>query len=127
VSGIILSISFTKRDVAMKFTTTSNYTYRAGIGNVPKAWIDFGHEDHEDSIWKYFKDNTKCWDWDACFDEEHDFVFQDGKAFRLYYSGWSEWHHEDDEKNGLQDEVTIEEISLDEANVPEKHMERNWL
>lgn len=111
----------------MKFTTTENYTYRAGIGNIPKSWIDYGYEDHKDSVWKYFNDNIKVWDWDDCFDEEHDFVFEDSKAFRLHYSGWAEWYHEDDDENGLKDEVWIEEIALKDAKVPDKNVGRDWL
>jgi hypothetical protein len=111
----------------MKFTTTDNYTYRAGIGNVPKSWIDYGHEDHRDSIWKYFGNHIKLWDWDEAGSEIHDFVFEDDKAFRLLYSWWSEWYHEDDEQNGLKDEVFIEEISIDEAKVPDKNIGRDWL
>jgi hypothetical protein len=75
----------------------------------------------------YFYDNIKCWDWDSAFDEEHDFVFDDGKAFRLYYSGWAEWHHENDDDNGLKDKRWVEEITVDEANVPDKTPERDWL
>ena len=111
----------------MKFTTTDNYTYRAGIGNVPKSWIDYGLEDHKDSIWKYFYDKIKLWDWDECGSETHDFVFDDGKAFRLEYSWWSEWYHDDDEENGLKDETFIEEISIDDAKVPDKNIGRDWL
>lgn len=111
----------------MKFTTTENKTYRVGVGEIPKPWIGYPDKNQEESIKKYFYDNIKCWDWDYCFDETHDFVFEDGSAFRLEYSGWSEWHHEDDEKNGLKDEWHIEKISIDDANVPEKTMKRDWL
>ncbi len=119
----------------MKFTTTENTTWRAGIGKIPKAWIEYtsfrNDEDLEDiyksSITKYFYKNIKMWDWDVCGDEVHDFVFEDGKAFRLNYSWWAEWHHDDDEENGLKDEWYIEEISIEEANVPEKNVRRDWL
>jgi len=110
----------------MKFTTTDNYTYRGGIGNVPKAWINY-NMDYKDSIWEYFYKNIKHWDYDTCDNETHDFVFEDGKAFRLEYSYWSEWHHEDEEENGLRCEETIEEISIDDANVPSKIVGRDWL
>ena len=110
----------------MKFNTTENHTYRNG-GYIPKPWIDCSEETHKDCIWNYFKKHIKVWDWDNAFDEEHDFLFEDGKAFRLYYSGWSEWHHEDDEENGLKDDVYIEEISNDEAKVPCKNSKRDWL
>lgn len=111
----------------MKFTTTENIAYRMGIGYVPKNWIECEGKDYEDSIRKYFNDHIRIWDWDCAFDETHDFVFEDGKAFRLEYSGWSEWHHEDDEENGLKQTYYIEEISIDEAKVPEKTIGRDWL
>lgn len=112
----------------MKFTTTENTTYRAGIGKVPKPWIEYTDiTTHEAAIKKYFYDRIKAWDWDCAFDETHDFVFEDGKAFRLEYSGWSEWHHENEDENGLKDEWYIEEISIVDANVPEKKIGRDWL
>lgn len=119
----------------MKFTTTENVTYRAGIGHIPKKWIEYDkfkkHEDLEDiyksSIRKYFYENIKSYDWDNAGDETHDFVFEDGKSFRLKYHWWSEWYHEDDEKNGLYDEYEITEITIDEANVPEKKVIRDWI
>lgn len=119
----------------MKFTTTQNTTYRNGIGKIPKPWIEYSsfkqYEEYEDvyrsSIIKYFYDEIKRWDWDVCGDETHDFVFEDGKAFRLEYSWWSEWFHDDEEENGLKDEYYIEEISLEDAKVPEKKIGRDWL
>lgn len=111
----------------MKFTTTENTTFRPGIGKIPKAWIEYPDMDHDGSIREYFWKHVKCWDWDNCFDEEHDFVFEDGKAFRLFYSGWAEWYHENDDENGLKDEWYIEEISIDDAKVPEKKIGRDWL
>lgn len=119
----------------MKFTTTENTVYRAGIGNIPKAWIEYTafdkYKDYGDvytnSIKKYFYDHIRIYDWDECGNENHDFVFEDGKSFRLEYSWWSEWYHDDDEKNGLKQEYYIEEISIDEANVPEKKIGRDWL
>jgi hypothetical protein len=111
----------------MKFTTTNNHTYRAGIGNVPKSWIDYGYANHKESVWKYFNKNIKLWDWDEGGSETHDFVFEDGKAYRLEYSWWSEWYHKDDEENGLKDEVYIEVIALEDAKVPDKNVGRDWL
>lgn len=119
----------------MKFTTTENTIYRAGIGKIPKAWVEYKtfdpYEDYGDvyknSIKKYFYAHIKLWDYDVCGNETHDFVFEDGKAFRLEYSWWAEWYHEDDDENGLKSEYHIEEISIDEANVPEKKLGRDWL
>lgn len=109
----------------MKFNTTENKTYRGKIGYVPKPWLDYGLN-HRESIVKYFNQNIKIWDWDVCGDETHNFVFEDGKAFRLEYEWWSEWYHDDDEENGLKDEYHIQEIDIDEANVPSK-VQRDWL
>jgi hypothetical protein len=119
----------------MKFTTTRNTTYRQGVGTVPKAWIEYTSfgpdEDLEDvynsSIMKYFYEHIKLWDWDVCGDGTHDFVFEDGKAFRLQYSWRVEGYHEDDEENGLKDEWYIEDISFEDANVMGKEKERDWL
>ena len=109
----------------MKFTTTYNVTNRYPIGDVPKPWIDYG-KDHMDSIRHYFYREIKLYDWDVCGEETHDFLFEDGKAFRLEYSWWSEWYHDDDEENGLKDEYYIEEIDPETAKLPSK-MERDWL
>jgi hypothetical protein len=111
----------------MKFTTTRNVTYRLGIGYVPKKWIEAKNEDHRLAIISYFYEEIKLWDWDICGDQTHDFVFDDGKAYRLEYSWWSEWHHKDEEENGLKDEYTIEKIDIEEANVPEKKTKRDWI
>lgn len=111
----------------MKFTTTRNITYRSGIGYVPKNWIEAKNDVHRSVIKSYFYDEIKLWDWDISGEQTHDFVFDDGKAYRLEYSWWSEWHHEDEEENGLKDEYTIEEIDIEEANVPEKRTVRDWI
>ena len=109
----------------MKFTTTYNVTNRPSIGAIPKPWIDYD-KDHMDSIYEYFYREIKLYDWDECGNETHDFLFEDGKAFRLEYSWWSEWYHDDDEQNGLKDEYFIEEIDPEKAKLPSK-IERDWL
>jgi hypothetical protein len=118
----------------MKFTTTENKTYRIGIGEIPKPWIEYKLKEYEepDTIYKnailtYFRNNIRLYDFDQAGDETHDFVFEDGKAFCLEYSWWSEWHHEDEEQNGIRDKYYIEEIALEDAQVPEKTMRRDWL
>lgn len=110
----------------MKFTTTYNTIYRGNIGEVPKSWIECESKNHKECIGKYFYSNIKLYDWDVCGDETHDFLFDDGKAFRLEYSWWSEWYHEDDEENGLKDEYYIEAIDPSEATVP-TGKSRDWL
>ncbi len=117
----------------MKFTTTDNTVYRAGIGTIPKAWIEYTfkrYEEYEDvyksSIMKYFDERIRHWDFDVCGDETHDFVFEDGKAFRLEYSWWrDDWAEEDEDC--LKHEFNIEEISIDQTDVPEKKIGRDWL
>lgn len=111
----------------MKFTTTTNKTYRRSLGYVPKPWIEYEGLDHKQSISKFFNSNIRVWDWDEGFDEEHDFVFDDGSAYRLTYSGWAEWHHDDEEENGLKQEWFIEKIGIDEANVLDKKAGRDWI
>jgi hypothetical protein len=117
----------------MKFTTTDNTVYRAGIGSIPKAWIEYTFKRYEEygdvyksSIMKYFYERIRHWDFDVCGDETHDFVFEDGKSFRLEYSWWrDDWAKEDEDC--LKHEYYIEEITIDEANVPEKNIGRDWL
>lgn len=111
----------------MKFTTTKNAIYRAGIGKIPKPWIEYKRKNNVESIHKYFYDNIKRWDWDVCGTEIHDFVFENGKAYRIEYSWWSEWYHKNDDDNGLKDVWYLQEISIDKANVPEKKIGRDWL
>lgn len=110
----------------MKFTTTYHTTFRTGIGRVPKSWIECKSKTHEDCIVRYFYQNIKLYDWDTCGDETYDFLFDDGRAFRLEYSWWSEWHHEDEELIGLRDEYYINEIASSEANVPTEKA-RDWI
>jgi hypothetical protein len=110
----------------MKFTTTYNTRYRAGVGDIPKPWIEHQNVDHLEIIDTYFDRKIKHWDFDVCGDETHDFVFEDGKAFRLKYEWWrDDWAEEDEDC--LKHELYIEEISLEEANVPEKKIGRDWL
>lgn len=110
----------------MKFTTTNNRTYRRGIGNIPKPWIEYTGKNHIDSVYEYFDEKLKHWDFDIAGDETHDFVFEDGKAFRLEYSWWrDDWAGEDEDC--LKDKVHVEEISIDDANVPEKKPGRDWI
>lgn len=92
--------------------------------HVPKSWIDYDLN-HMKSIQKYFDKHIRMYDADNCGFETHDFLFEDGKAFRLEYSYWIENSNEDDELNGLRDEYTIEEISSDDAKVPNK-IDRDW-
>lgn len=101
----------------MKFTTTENRSYSCTV--VPKPWIDYDLN-HEKSIEKYFNRQIRVHDTDNCEFETHDFVFGDGKAFRLEYSYWIDHSNEDEDLNGFYDEYTIEEISVDNADVPNK-------
>lgn len=110
----------------MKFNTSLNKTYRLGVGYTPNSWIDYNIDDYHDCIWKYFYKHIKLYDWDICGELTCDFLFEDGQAFRLEYGWWSEWYHDNDEDNGLKDEVYIEEISAKEANVPDG-IKRDWL
>jgi len=110
----------------MKFTTTYNTRSRSGIGNIPKSWIESDLTDHTEIIETYFENHIRHWDFDVCGDETHDFVFDDGKAFRLEYGWWrDDWADEDEDF--LKHEINIEEISMEEANVPEKKPGRDWL
>jgi len=114
----------------MKFTTTNNNTYRAGIGTVPKSWIDY-NLNHVESIDKYFYDKVQIYDADTCGDETHDFVFEDGKAFRLSYSWYlnasGEMDDDGEELPWVIDERDVQEIDIADANVPDKKVGRDWL
>jgi hypothetical protein len=110
----------------MKYTTTQNKTYRIGIGEIPKPWIQAHLTDHKEIVELHFYRHIKLWDFDICGDQTHDFVFDDGKAFRLEYSWWrDDWADEDE--CCLKHEFYIEEITIEEANVLEKKMERDWI
>lgn len=95
------------------------------LGYVTKPWIDYGLN-HEESIDKYFHSNIQIYDFDTGGDETHDFLFEDGKAFRLEYTWWSEWQHDDDDYNGPRFYRYLDEISPDEADVPDKK-QRDWI
>lgn len=113
----------------MKFTTTENTTYRFGIGKIPKPWIESCKDCtdiYKDTIVEYYYDNIRHWDFDFAGYETHDFVFEDGKAFRLEYSWWRDDYAEEDE-SCLKDEYYITEINIEEADVPEKKMGRDWI
>lgn len=102
----------------MKFTTTENRSYSVGQ-YIPKSWIDYDLN-HEKSIKKYFNGHIRVQDTDNCEFETHDFLFEDGKTFRLEYSYWIDQSNEDEDLNGFYDEYTIKEISADDADVPNK-------
>ena len=124
----------------MKFTTTKNRKWRKGVGEYPAPWIEYKEFDvtgygsweyieddvYHNSIVKFYYSNIVHWDFDVCGNEIHDFLFEDGKAFRLEYSWWAEYHHENDDENGLKSEYYITEITKDEANVPNRTI-RDWL
>ena len=108
-----------------------NTSYRYKIGPVPKSWIDYDL-DHMKSIDKYFRDYIEIYDADNAGDETCDFVFADGKAFRLEYSWYLNIYRETDNETGeeypwVMREHTVKEINLDEANVLDKKVERDWL
>lgn len=105
----------------MKYTTTDNDVYTVGVGRTPKSWIEVDQSNHENVIWNHFYDNIKHYDFDTCGTETHDFVFDDGKAFRLEYGWWKDF---EDVACSLKSEEYIEEISFEEANVPSKKSER---
>lgn len=113
----------------MKFTHTENTSYRKGIGSVPKPWIDYD-KNHKKTIEQYLEDHVKVWDADFCGDITVDFLFEDGKTYRLEYSWYCNEHGEEDEygeKPWIIDEYYIEEIALDAAKVPEKKIGRDWI
>lgn len=113
----------------MKFTTTENKSYRGSLGYVPKAWITAEGTDHKSIILNYFNKYIRIYDFDNCGEEIHDFVFDDGTAYRLTYSWWRDWYSRDPDDDGCQDhhDYTIEPISVEEADVIDKTPGRDWL
>ena len=113
----------------MKFTLTHNVNYRHGVGSVPAPWIETSHTDHEKAVLEYFHKHIRLLDFDSGDEETYDFVFEDGKAFRLEYHYW--WHHEYDEEHdedmSTSDyNISVRKISIDEADVPSKTL-RDWI
>lgn len=97
----------------MRFTFSENYTQ----DKMPKPWVDYGSDfDELKTINKFFYDYVKVYDADNAGDEFVDFVFDNGKAFRLEY----EWYIEYNPDWNLVDRMNIREIRLTEANVPSK-------
>lgn len=109
----------------MKFTTSKNKTWRSGIGDVPKAWIDYDL-DHKASINKYFDKHIRIYDADICGDKTVEFVFEDGKTFKLEYSWWIDEFNENPELRGLQDEIYLVEIESKELKEV-KPLMRDWI
>ena len=110
----------------MKFTHTNNQFYRKGIGPVPKSWIDYGLG-HKESILKVLKDKIKVWDADAAGYSTVDFVFEDGKSFRLEYSWWCNEFPENEDDPWILDEYDIKEIDISQANAIGKTSGRDWI
>ena len=109
----------------MKFTTSTNKTWRSSVGYIPKNWIDYGL-DHEKSIQKYLDTQIRVYDADMCGDEVVEFVFEDGKSFKLEYSWWIDEFNEDPELRGLQDAVYIDEIEINKLKEVDTK-ERDWI
>lgn len=113
----------------MKFTHTNNTYYRVGLGYTPKSWIDYD-KPHKETIKKHLEDRVRVWDADICGDITIDFLFEDGKAYKLEYSWYCNEYGEEDEYGEtpwIIDKYYIEEISADEAKVPDKKVGRDWL
>jgi hypothetical protein len=96
----------------MKFHCSDFFDFK---GN-PKPWVDYGLNE-EESMKKYFFDIIKIYDADTCGDEEYDFVFDSGNAYRLEY----EWYIEFDPEWRLVDNFYIEPIDLEEARCMKKY------
>jgi len=96
----------------MKFHCSDFYDFK---GN-PRPWIDYGL-DEEASIRKYFYDIVKIYDADICGDEEYDFVFENGNAWRMHYH----WHIEYNPEWELVDEYYVEAIPLENAKCMKKY------
>lgn len=96
----------------MKFHCSDFYDFKGNL----RPWVDYGL-DEEASILKYFYDIVKIYDADECGDEEYDFVFENGTAWKLYYS----WYITYDPDWKLMDEYHIEAINLEEAKCMKKY------
>jgi hypothetical protein len=112
----------------MKFTTSENNRWIKGVGEVPKEWIDYGL-DHQESMERYFQDHIVVHYADSAGYEIVDFLFEDGKAFRLEYE-WSLNVFEEKDVWGdepwILDYKWIEDIDPSKANILSK-TPRDWL
>lgn len=108
----------------MKFTTTENYSYRSPGMHVPKPWIDYGL-DVEKSIRRYWDREIKILDADTAGYTETDFLFDNGKCYRLYYEWYLNFDHGEDE-SFIQDTYYIERINVKDADLP-AIVERDYL
>lgn len=99
----------------MRFTFTDNETYQ----RKPRPWADYGL-DEEASVEKFFYDHVKMYDADSCDDIVIEFVFENGKAYKLDYSYWIDY------ENGLEDEKFITEIPIDDVTMEYKTY-RDWM
>ena len=113
----------------MNFTTSKNKDYRNGT-YVPRPWLDY-NKPHFESIKQYFEEKMQVWDADNAGSDECDFLFEDGKAFRLYYSWYLNIYGEVDDETGEElpwviGDSELEEISAEEAKTLDKK-ERDWI
>lgn len=112
----------------MKFTTSDNNTYRQGVGNVSKAWIDYGLN-HRESIEEYFYKNIKIYDADTAGYHTVDFLFEDDTAYRLSYDWYCNTSGEQDdwgEEPWIIDEYDIEQINRNDLNIQDTK-QRDWI
>lgn len=98
------------------YTHTNNTGWNRYIGRAPLPWLVSEETNHKKVIDEFFQDKIRVWDADICGEETIDFLFDDGKAFRLEYSWWIEPNSDD----WLHDHVEVHEIDAKEANVPTK-------
>ena len=114
--------------IMLKYTHTGNRRYDQAGGYIPKNWIET-HKSELDTINSYFEARIKVYDADICGDQTHDFLFSNGKAYRLEYSWYCNTAEEKDdwgEVPWIIDEVHVAEITKAKANVPDKS-NRDWL
>lgn len=101
----------------MKFHNSDFYDYKGR----PYSWCDFGL-DEEKTIEKYVQLILKVYDADFAGNTIVDFVFENGKIFRLHYGWWIENSEYSDDYDAdsdeyISDEYFIENITFEASNL----------
>lgn len=107
----------------MKYTHSRNIRSSFSTSpSSPKPWIDATKDDEKAVVEAYYHKHLFVYDADICGNEEMDFSFSTGKAFKLESSYWIEYNPEWE----IHNEYYITEIDMKE--LPSwMQKERDWI